>query len=306
MSGAIPLGRSRRLLLSRAVCYVFLVLWLLVTLGPIFWMVSTSFKPYREWFAWPPHWIPHHFTWNNYEEVLAVGAGGTGSAHTELSGAQQVLTAILPIRDSLVISLTSSAITLVLASFLAYAISRYGTGGPRYRYMLLMVRMMPPIVIAVPLLAYFTLPWWRHYLHDAYPGLIIPYVVVTLPYAVWLMHSFIEEIPRELENAAQIMGAGRVYLMRKVILPLVRSGLAVTFIFTFILNWSEFLLAYTLAGHRVVTVTVQLSQYQAADVGRLYGPQAAFGTIATIPLVILGFAIRKHLVTGFSFGMIRK
>ena len=120
------------------------------------------------------------------------------------------------------------------------------------------------------------------------------------------MLSFMQEIPRELENAARMMGAGRILVMRKVIIPLIRPGLAVTFIFTFILNWSEFLLAYTLAGQKLVTVTVQLSQYEAADVGRLYGPQAAFGTLAVIPLIILGFMIQKHLVTGFSFGMVRK
>ena len=300
------LSRERRALGGTILRSTFLVVWLLVTLFPIYWMVATSFKPHQEWFAWPPHWIPHHFTWNNYEEVLAVGAGGTGSKTTQLSGAQQVLTAVLPIRDSLIISVSSSTVALVLAAFLAYAISRYGTGGRNYLYSLLMVRMMPPIVLAVPLLAYFTLPWWRHYLHDSYLGLIIPYVLTTLPYAVWMMHSFIEEIPRELENAARMMGAGRVYMMRKIVLPLIGPGLAVTFIFTFILNWSEFLLAYSLAGHKLITVTVQLSQYQAADVGRLYGPQAAFGTIAIIPLVALGLAIQRHLVTGFSFGMIRR
>ena len=286
--------------------YSFLTFWLFVTLFPILWMVSTSFKPPQEWFAWPPHWVPAAFTLNNYEEILATGAGGVGSEHTELGGAQQVLTAILPIRDSLIVAISSSTIAVILGAFLAYTISRYKTGGPRYPYMLLLIRMMPPIVIAVPVLAYFTLPWWRHELYDAYLGLIIPYVLVTLPYAVWLLLSFIDEIPRELENAARMMGAGRVLVMRKVILPLIRPGLTVTFVFTFILNWSEFLLAYTLAGQNLVTVTVQLSQYEAADVGRLYGPQAAFGTIAVIPLVALGFAIQRHLVTGFSFGMIRR
>ena len=300
------LTRSQKLFIGNFGRYLFLIFWLLVTLFPIFWMVSTSFKPPQEWFAWPPLWLPEEFTLNNYEEILATGAGGVGSEDTSLSGAQQVLTAILPVRDSLIVAITSSVIAVILGAFLAYTIARYKTGGPRYPYILLLIRMMPPIVIAVPVLAYFTLPWWRHALHDAYLGLIIPYVLVTLPYAVWLMLSFLEEIPRELENAARMMGAGRIQVMRKIIFPLIRPGVAVTFVFTFILNWSEFLLAYTLAGQNLVTVTVQLSQYEAADVGRLYGPQAAFGTIAVIPLIILGFAIQRHLVTGFSFGMIRK
>jgi multiple sugar transport system permease protein len=300
------LSRGQKDRAANTVRYAILVVWLLITLFPILWMVSTSFKPAEEWFAWPPHWVPAEATLNNYEEILATGVGGTGGEDTELGGAQQVLTAIIPIRDSLIVAIISSLISVILGAFLAYTISRYGTGGKRYPYVLLLIRMMPPIVIAVPVLAYFSLPWWRHDLYDAYLGLIIPYVLVTLPYAVWLMLSFIQDVPRELENAARMMGAGRLLVMRRVIFPLIRPGLAVTFIFIFILNWSEFLLAYTLAGQKLVTVTVQLSQYEAADVGRLYGPQAAFGTLAVIPLIILGFAIQKHLVTGFSFGMIRR
>lgn len=306
MARTYGMTRTQKSFFAKSSSYTFLLFWLFITLFPILWMVSTSFKPPQEWFAWPPHWIPAEATVNNYEEILAIGPGGTGSEDTQLGGAQQVLTAILPIRDSLIVAIISSTIAVILGSFLAYTISRYQTGGPRYPYILLMIRMMPPIVIAVPVLAYFTLPWWRGALHDNYLGLILPYVLITLPYAVWLMLSFMHEIPRELENAARMMGAGRILVMRKVIIPLIRPGLAVTFIFTFILNWSEFLLAYTLAGQKLVTVTVQLSQYEAADVGRLYGPQAAFGTIAIIPLIILGFIIQKHLVTGFSFGMVRK
>jgi multiple sugar transport system permease protein len=306
MAQTSGMTRNQKSLFAKSSSYTFLLFWLFITVFPIFWMVSTSFKPPQEWFAWPPHWIPAEATVNNYEEILAIGPGGTGSEDSQLGGAQQVLTAILPVRDSLIVAIISSMIAVTLGSFLAYTISRYQTGGKRYPYILLMIRMMPPIVIAVPVLAYFTLPWWRGALHDNYLGLIIPYVLVTLPYAVWLMLSFMQDVPRELENAARMMGAGRMLVMRRVILPLIRPGLAVTFIFTFILNWSEFLLAYTLAGQKLVTVTVQLSQYEAADVGRLYGPQAAFGTIAIIPLIILGFAIQKHLVTGFSFGMVRK
>jgi multiple sugar transport system permease protein len=306
MAKSSSMTRNQKSTFAKSSSYIFLLFWLFVTLFPIFWMLSTSFKPPQEWFAWPPLWIPAEATLNNYTEILSIGPGGTGSEDTQLGGAQQVLTAVLPVRDSLIVAIISSLISVILGAFLAYTISRYQTGGKRYPYVLLMIRMMPPIVIAVPVLAYFTLPWWRGALHDNYPGLIIPYVLVTLPYAVWLMMSFMQEVPRELENAARMMGAGRILVMRKVIIPLIRPGLAVTFIFTFILNWSEFLLAYTLAGQELVTVTVQLSQYEAADVGRLYGPQAAFGTIAIIPLIILGFIIQKHLVTGFSFGMIRK
>jgi len=102
------------------------------------------------------------------------------------------------------------------------------------------------------------------------------------------------------------MGASRFATIRKVVFPLVASGMMVTLLFVFILNWSEFLLALTLSQPKVLTLPVLLNKFQSAVEGRLYGPQAAIGTVVTIPVVVLGFLIQKHLVKGFSFGMIRR
>ena len=128
----------------------------------------------------------------------------------------------------------------------------------------------------------------------------------TLPFVIWMMLTFIEEVPYTLEHAARMMGAGRMYTLRRVVLPLVGSGMVVTFLFVFILNWAEFLLALTLTHPDVVTLPVLLNKFQSASEGRLFGPQAAIGTIITIPVVVLGMFIQKHLIKGFSFGTIRK
>jgi len=293
--------RTGRSPVATAVSYAFLFVWLLITLFPVFWMVSTSFKPPLGWFAWPPHWLPAEFTLDNYRQILTFGTLAPSTPDSETGFTRQVLSAVAPIRDSLIVAISSSVIAVTLGASLAYTISRFGTGGKSYAHILLMIRMIPPVVIAIPVFSYFTLPWWRGVLYDAYLGLIIPYVLITVPYAVWLMLSFMQQVPRELEYAAQMMGAGRLQILRKVVLPLIRPGLAVTFAFVFILNWSEFLLATTLAGRNLTTVTVQLSLYE-----QLLGPQAAFGTLAIAPLIILGFAIQKHLVTGFSYGLVRK
>ncbi len=241
------------------------------------------------------------FTLDNYRQILTFGTLASSTPDPESGFTRLVLSAIVPIRDSLIVASTSSAIAVMLGASLAYTISRFGTGGKNYANILLLIRMIPPVVIAVPVLAYFTLPWWRGVLYDAYLGLILPYVLITLPYAVWLMLSFMQQVPHELEHAARIMGAGRLQILRKVVFPLIRPGLAVTFAFVFILNWSEFLLATTLAGQDLTMVTVQLSLYE-----QLLGPQAAFGTLAILPLIVLGFAVQKHLVTGFSYGLVRK
>ena len=142
---------------------------------------------------------------------------------------------------------------------------------------------------------------------DTYLGLGLLYTATTLPFVIWMMLNFIEEVPMTIEHAAQIMGAGRIYTLRRVVVPLVAPGMVVTFLFIFILNWSEFLLALDAdPAERQPPCPVLLNKFQSAMEGRLYGPQAAIGTVITIPVVILGVLIQKHLVTGFSFGTIRK
>ena len=121
-----------------------------------------------------------------------------------------------------------------------------------------------------------------------------------------MMLAFIDEVPRELEHAARLMGASRLATIRKVVFPLVASGMMVTLLFVFILNWSELLLAMTLTNTEVSTIPIQLNKFQSANEGRDYGPQAAIGTIATLPVIVLGFVIQKHLLRGFSFGLLRK
>ena len=269
--------RGRRSLFP-LVRHALLLAWTAVTLFPIYWMVMTSFKHAGEWVTWPPRWFPHEPTLVNYVKVLK------------------------PLWDSLLVAGVSSLAAVVLGSALAYSWARFGTGGSRYPYNLLSIRMVPPIVIAVPFVVYYV----TLRLLDTYTGLILVYVATSLPYVIWMMLAFIDDVPIELERAARVMGASRWRVLRSVVLPLTASGLVVTFLFVFILNWSELLLAITLTNTEVSTIPIQLNRFQSANEGRAYRPQAAIGTIATLPVVAVGFAIQKHLVRGFSFGLIRK
>jgi len=169
-------------------------------------------------------------------------------------------------------------------------------------FQLLMLRMIPPIVIVAPLSLYYSALG----LLDTKFGLILIYFLTSLPYAVWMLKSFIDEVPREVEQAAEILGAPRWRTLLEVVLPLVRSGLVATFLFILILTWSEYLLALLLAKTNVVTLPIELSKYQGTTEGRVYGRQAALSVGITVPLIIIGIFIRKHLARGFSFGMIRR
>jgi multiple sugar transport system permease protein len=306
-------GRGGRRLLGPMLRHGVLLTWTAIVLFPVGWMVLTSFKDSGDWVSWPTRWWPwfdFEPTLFNYRQIFAFGT--TGELRREYT--EQAYNIWKGIADSLVIVSIASLAALLLGSALAYVISRFGTGGRNYPYSILAIRMLPPIVVAVPMLIYYTsipvffleLLGLRVEFFDTYSGLILLYIATTLPYAIWMMLAFIDEVPRDLERAARLMGASRFAVIGRVVLPLVASGMTVTLLFIFILNWSEFLLALTLTQPKVLTLPVLLNKFQSAVEGRLYGPQAAIGTVVTIPVVVLGFLIQKHLVKGFSFGMLRR
>jgi len=302
----------RRRRLRTALRHAILIGWSLVILFPIYWMIATSFKDSGEWVTWPPHWIPHQPTLKNYQQIFAPDTMKAGVAR---EATEQPFNVWGPLADSLLICTVSALVALLLGTFLAYSISRFNVGGRHFRHAILMIRMVPPIVLAIPLLMYYaimiplateTVLGARIVLFDTRLGVSAIYIATTLPFVIWMMLTFIDEVPYTLEHAARMMGAGRTYTLRRVVLPLVASGMVVTFLFVFILNWAEFLLALTLTHPDVVTLPVLLNKFQSASEGRLFGPQAAIGTIITIPVVVVGILIQKHLIKGFSFGTIRK
>ena len=186
--------------------YCALTLWAVVAIFPIFWIVATSFKPDTQWFAWPPVYFPHPPTLANY---LNVWFGAEEYAATQYAiSSQKPLISLL---NSTVIAGTSTLLSVVFGSTIAYGVSRYGILSEARMFQLLILRMIPPIVIVAPLSLYYSALG----LLDSRTGLILVYFLTTLPYAVWMTKSFIDEVPREIEQAAEILGASRVaYLIR--------------------------------------------------------------------------------------------
>jgi multiple sugar transport system permease protein len=289
--------RSRRRRLAAVVRYGVLTLWAVIAFFPIYWMVSTSFKIDSQWFAWPPVYFPHPPTLANYEAVW-LGREEVTSTQFTLS-MQKPFYSLL---NSAVISFVATFLAVLFGSVIAYGVSRYRILSDARMFQLLMLRMIPPIVVVAPLSLYYSALG----LLDTRTGLIIIYFITSLPYAVWMTKSFIDEVPREVEQAAELLGASRWRTVFEIVLPLIRSGLVATFLFILILTWSEYLLALILAKTEVATLPIELSKYQGSTEGRVYGRQAALAVGITIPLMIIGILIRKHLVRGFSFGMVRR
>ena len=289
--------KSQRRRLSSVLRYAILTTWALVILFPIYWMVATSFKPDTQWFAWPPVYFPDPPTFRNY---MNVWFGVQEYAETQYI--QSLQKPFIALRNSLVIACTSTFFAVLFGSILAYGVSRYRILSEARMFQLLMLRMIPPIVVVAPLSLYYSAIG----LLDSMVGLILIYFLTTLPYAVWMTKSFIDEVPREIEQAAELLGASRWRTVFEIVFPLIRSGLVATFLFILILTWSEYLLAFIIGKTDAVTLPVELSKYQGTSEGRVYGRQAALAVGITIPLMIIGLLIRKHLARGFSFGMVRR
>jgi len=300
----MAMTKSQRRISYAAFRYLVLTFWLLVVAFPIFWMVSTSFKPDREWFAWPPVYISENATLQNY---LAVWGDVTTHSVDEQTGeiktyAQSLQRPWQALGNSALISVIATTLSVLFGSVLAYGVSRYQILSEGRMFQLLMLRMVPPIVLVAPISIWYSALG----LLDTILGLVMLYFLTTLPYAVWMSKSFIDEVPREMEQAAEILGASRWRTIWEVVLPLVRSGLVATFLFILILTWSEYLLALLLSKAQIVTLPVELSKYQGSTEGRVYGRQAALSVGITLPLIAVGMIIRKHLARGFSFGMVRR
>jgi len=289
--------KSQKRRISTIVRYSILTFWALVVAFPLYWIVATSFKPSEQWFAWPAVYFPDPVTLDNYLDVW--------TGRQAIATAQYIISAQRPwiaLGNSIMISFCATTLAVLYGAVIAYGVSRYRVLSDTRMFQLLMLRMIPPIVVVAPLSLYYSALG----LLDTAFGLIMIYFLTSLPYAVWMIKSFIDEVPREVEQAAEILGAPRWRTLWEIVLPLVRSGLVATFLFILILTWSEYLLALILAKTEVVTLPVELSKYQGSTEGRVYGRQAALSVGITVPLIIVGLIIRKHLARGFSFGMIRR
>ncbi len=270
------------------------VLFCVLTALPLYWMIITSLKPETEWVTFPPIWFPKHLTFNNYIVLF----------HPEALAEEiwiSLETAFPALVNSVVISVGSTVLCMVISTMCAYSISRFRVGGNFFPMSILALRMFPPIAVVLPTLVLFS----TVHLRDTYLGMILAYACFNLPFGVWMMKSFIDDVPRELEEAAIIDGMKPIGAMLKVTMPLAKAGLAATSLFVFILAWSEFLLAFILTDTEVATITVRLARYT-TDTGEMYGARAALGVVATIPPVIIGYLIQNYLVRGLTFGAIKR
>jgi multiple sugar transport system permease protein len=279
---------------------------LLFALFPIFWLASTSFKPRHELSAgyhqgseasspesrsgsvtYGAVWVPSEPTLGNFRDVFFPYEDQMGMEQTSSWRA---------LVSSTIIAAIATPISVAIGFLAAIAFARYRVGGQWMPLYVLSFRMIPPVAIAIPIAVLLSPLGIKN------TPLLLPaiYAATTVPLSTWILKSFIDQVPKEFEEAAMLDGMSRWGAHFRVTLPLAKGGLAVTFLFVFVLNWTEGPIAMALAQGQYVTIPVQL-------INKAWSPhvQVALAVLAMVPPLAISLGIHRHLGRGFTFGAIK-
>jgi multiple sugar transport system permease protein len=275
-------ARRRRRQVAVALRYGALLLAIFIWVVPLLWVLVTSFKERVDIFTVPPT-LFFKPTLSNYLDALDT-YGILGS-----------------IGNSLLVAVATVLLTLLVAVPAGYAYARLKFAGRKaLSFFTLFTQMAPAIGILLP--AFFIIG--RLGLVDTYPALILVYLTITVPISTWLMITYFEEIPRELEEAARVDGASRMAVFTRIMLPQARGGIMVTAILAFIESWNEFLFASILTGSQTRTVPVAIFSFLTTEES-LWGPFTATGVMIMAPVVVVALVAQRHIVKGLTFGAVK-
>jgi multiple sugar transport system permease protein len=261
---------------------IFLGLFLLFVLTPLYWMFITSIKPSDDYLAVPPVWFPKAPTIVHYTAALFAYRGMQGLV------------------NSLVISVAATALSALFGTMMAYSLARFGTGGKHLSFWVLSQRFLPPIAVVLPIFLIY-----RNFgLHDTHVGMIIAYTVFTLPVTVWMMFAYFRGLPRSMEDAALVDGCTRWQAFWRVAVPLSAPGIVAAAVFAFIACWTEFFFALILTSRTAFTLPTVFRAFLGFQ-GAQYGEASALAIVSLVPSILLGVLAQKHLVRGLTLGAVR-
>jgi N,N'-diacetylchitobiose transport system permease protein len=274
---------SRRAL-ARAGYNAAAVLVLLVTVFPIYWMVATGFKRGVDILSFEPRWLPIPGTLENYRAAI-------GKPHF-----------LEDVRNSVIVVTVTVLVSLALAFLAALAAARYRFSGRALLViMLIVIQMVPLEALIIPI--YLTLDGAGQ--TDRLAGIIVTYLTFVLPFSIWTLRGFIVNIPEELEEAAMVDGCTRAGAFRRILFPLVAPGLVATAVFSFILVWNDYLIAYVLLrSPEKQTLGIWLASFT-TNHGTEWGAVMAGSTLFAIPAVLFFLLVQRRVVSGLTAGAVK-
>ncbi len=274
--------RSSRLRKIPFLRIIFLAVCIAFVIAPLYWTFVTSIKPSDDFLAIPPVWFPEQPTMVHYNAALFAYRGLNG------------------LINSLIVSISATALSCLLGTLMAYSLARFNTGGQHLSFWVLSQRFLPPIAIVLPIF----LNYRALGLNDTHIGLILAYTVFTLPVSVWMMYAYFRQMPRSLEEAALVDGCTRWTSFWRVAVPLAVPGIIAAAIFTFIACWTEFFFALVLTSRNAYTLPTVFRAFLSFQ-GAQYGAASALSIVSLVPSIVLGVLVQKHLVRGLTLGAIR-
>lgn len=272
-----------------------------ISMFPLFWILTSSFKTRADVISSVPTYVPflqYQPTLDNYRAIF-VSPIGDGSVST---ASQNVSVFRNKLLNSVLITAMSTLLAVIIGTLTAYAISRYNIiAKDDLMFFILSTRMLPPIVVLIPIFVLFS----NLGLKNSYVGLTLLYISMNLPFVVWIMKGFFDEIPGEYEEAAMIDGYSRLQAIYKIVIPEALPAMAATAVFSIIISWNEFVLANFLNRDAASTVPPFLNSI--IGVGAVeWGRLAAASVVFVLPVVIFTFLVRNHLLRGVTFGAVRR
>ena len=270
---------------TRVLQYVAVLAYLIFLGFPLLWLISSSLKSPQEFASITPSILPKHVDFSNYSDALN----------------EQGL--VRGLGNSLQISIYSTILVLIVALPVSYALARFRSRlRPLTNGWILVSQVFPVILIVIPL---FMILRPLH-LTNTIPGVVIVYMVWSLPFALWMLQGYVAAVPRELEEAASVDGAGRVRTIVSIVMPLLRPGLIATAMFTFISAWNEFFFALVLLQDpELKTLPLVLARFVGAEGQVQFGPLAAASVLATVPSLVFFAFLQRRLTSGLLSGAVK-
>ena len=261
-----------------------------VMVFPVFWMISTAFKPNDQITSVTPTWFPAHPTLRHFTKALDKPYFWTD------------------VKNTVIVVLVAVGIAMVLAFLAAVALEKYRfTGRKTFLVLLIGVQMIPGIGLIIPLYVLLAhVPVLHINLVNKLSGLIVIYIAAVLPFSVWTLRGFLMGIPKELEEAAMVDGSTRLGAFVRILLPLVAPGLVATSVFAFITSWNEYIFARLLLNDgSTQTITVWLSYYTGSSRATDFGGLMAASTLIAIPVVLFFLLVQRRIAFGLTAGAVR-